>query len=383
MISNQIKIILVEDNFADARLLQKLLSQHEKYQIFHVELLSEALDCLSQRLFDIILLDLSLPDSQGLITLTQVVVDLKKNNHHIPIVVLTGLDDQEIAMQALRQGAQDYLIKGEINRSWLVRALQSAIERQQILDKIQTLNQKLVHKNEELEQFACIVSHDLQQPLQRIISFAQIISKKYQDRLDKKANTYINYITVSSIMMGNLTKDLLAYSRIGKSNLPKQSIDCNDLVKSIIKNLEIKIHNSGAIVYSESLPVIVGDLTELTQLFQNLIENAIKYSRKEQSPLIKISAQLKDNTWLFAIKDNGIGIKPEYFERIFEIFYTLNQKQGETGTGIGLAICKKIVTRFGGRIWVKSSPCLGSTFYFTIPTVFDCQKSSPELSLPP
>ncbi len=366
MISDKIQILLVEDNFADARLLQEFLSKPEKFEIVHVELLTEAINYLSQRSFDVILLDLSLPDGHGLKTLAKV-VDVTEKTNKVPIIVLTGLDDEETAVEALRQGAQDYLVKGEIHRSWLWRALQYAIERQQVLEKLRNLNEQLMQTNQELEQFACIVSHDLQQPLQRIVGFAQILAKKYKGSWDDKADLYVNYIADTSILMGRLIKDLLAYSRVGKSSQSNIPIDCNQVLSVVLTNLEMAIKNSAAIVSSQSLPIILADMTELTQLFQNLIDNAIKYCPQTQPPRIQITVKRKEREWVFAIKDNGIGIEPEYFQSIFEIFFSLNTEQQQSGTGIGLAICKKIITRLGGCIWVDSLPGLGSTFYFTLP----------------
>lgn len=371
-----VKVVLVEDNPTDARLLRGFLLKAGSilFDLVHLEQLSEAIEYLSLNSCDIILLDLSLPDSHGLDTLREMAAIAPD----IPIVVMTGLDDEATAIAALREGAQDYLVKGEISRNWLIHAIQYAIERQQILERLHHLNEELVRSNkellrsnEDLAQFAYVVSHDLQQPLQSILSCAQTFARAYQGQLDEKADQYLMYMVNASLHMGQLIYDLLAYCRISESGQLKQLVDCNQVLQVVLKNLQAAIAESSAIITIASLPTVTGDEAHLIQLFQNLISNALKYRRKEEPPNVRVLAEQQQDEWLFGIEDNGIGIESDQCDRIFQIFQRLHSKQEYPGTGIGLAVCKKIVEFLGGRIWVDSKPGAGSTFYFTLPVIHD------------
>ncbi len=231
---------------------------------------------------------------------------------------------------------------------------------------VEKMNIKLTSSNKEIEQFAYIASHDLQEPLRTISNYVGLFLKKYKGKLDKDADQYLDFISGATGRMQSLIRDLLDYSRIEKDE-NKTAIDCNMLLKDILKYMAISITESKVEVYSEQLPVINGYLSGLESLFQNLISNAIKFRKKDTNPIIHISAQAKDKEWLFAIKDNGIGIDKIYYAKLFIIFQKLHNKEEYAGTGIGLAHCKKIVELHGGRIWVESELEKGSTFYFTIP----------------
>ncbi|MEM9090099.1 MAG: ATP-binding protein [Cyanobacteria bacterium P01_F01_bin.53] len=362
-----INVLLVEDNAADAYLIWKLLSNETNISLTHVERLDDAIDSLQQTHFDAILLDLTLPDSRNLAT----VKEMHAADVELPIIVLTGLDDEDIAISALREGAQDYLVKGEIQKSGLVRAIHYAIERQQTLDKLQHLNQELARSNQELESFAYAVSHDLQQPLQSISGFAQILIMTQRERLDDDANDYVDRIVASSKQMSLLIQDLLAYARVGAAEQPHEPTDCQQLVAEILAELGPNIEEKQAKINIEPLPTIEGNPSQLRQLFQNLLSNALKYHPPERAPQVTVSAALKEGTWQFGVQDNGIGIEPEYFDKIFQIFERLHRKDDYPGTGIGLATCKKIVESHGGHIWVASEPGKGTTVYFTLPAPVD------------
>jgi signal transduction histidine kinase len=224
----------------------------------------------------------------------------------------------------------------------------------------------LSRSNGELEQFAYVASHDLQEPLRMVASFSQLLARRYQGKLDQDADEFIAFAVDGATRMQQLINDLLAYSRVGtKGKLPAPT-DLNEVLSNAEANLHEAIKESKAEVTHGSLPIVDGDHVQLTQLLQNLLANAIKF--RSQEPLrIQVSAQAQDGDWLVSVQDNGIGIAKEHQERIFAIFQRLHARDEYTGTGIGLAICKKIVERHGGRIWVESVPGQGATFNFSIP----------------
>jgi light-regulated signal transduction histidine kinase (bacteriophytochrome) len=233
--------------------------------------------------------------------------------------------------------------------------------------RVEKMNIKLSVSNKELEQFAYIASHDLQEPLRTISNFVNLFQTKYNSALDADAAEFMDYISAATVRMQTLIKDLLIYSRIGKDE-SKTAIDCNSLLQEILSDMDQAIKESNTEIISVHLPEIYGSHLELKSLFQNLISNAIKYRKSDVAPVIHISAQPGNREWLFAIKDNGIGIDEMYFNKLFIIFQRLHNKDEYPGTGIGLAHCKKIVELHNGRIWLESEPEKGSTFYFTIPT---------------
>jgi PAS domain S-box-containing protein len=239
-------------------------------------------------------------------------------------------------------------------------------ERKQTEQKLEQLTTDLKRSNRELEQFAYVASHDLQEPLRAITGFTQLLRQDYQNQLDESAQEYMSYIVDGAARMQQLIQDLLSYCRLGTEHQGFLPIDCNAVVRQSIANLEIAIAESHATVTHKSLPTINADRTQLIQLFQNLISNAVKFRRNE-SPQVRIQAQLRNQEWLFCVRDNGIGIDSKYLTRIFEVFKRLHSRTAFSGTGIGLAICKKIVEGHGGTIWAESQPGLGTAFYFTIP----------------
>lgn len=241
------------------------------------------------------------------------------------------------------------------------RDVTEKIKTQEELDK---KTKELSRSNIELEQFAYIASHDLQEPLRTVTSYLELLEKRYKDKLDADANDFINFAVDGSTRMRTLIQSLLEYSRVNRVK-PFGWIDTNELLADIIKTLDLSVKENKAIINVGDLPKIYGDQVLINQLFQNLIENAIKF-RGAQSPEIIISGIEKNNEYLFSIKDNGIGIKKEHFGRLFVVFQRLHTPEEYPGVGIGLAICKKIVEKHGGKIWIESEMNEGSTFYFTI-----------------
>jgi len=225
---------------------------------------------------------------------------------------------------------------------------------------------ELYRSNEELEQFAYFASHDLQEPLRMVASYTQLLSKRYKGKLDADADEFIAFAVDGASRMQRLIQDLLAYSRVGRKGMGLVKISSEDALKQALVNLRGAIEESNAVVTHDPLPTVLADEMQLIQLFQNLVANAIKY-QKPGVPLVHISAAKGGaKKWLFSVRDNGLGIDPQYFDRIFGLFQRLHKREEFAGTGIGLAICKKIVERHGGRISVESQPGHGSTFYFTL-----------------
>jgi PAS domain S-box-containing protein len=225
---------------------------------------------------------------------------------------------------------------------------------------------ELKRSNDDLELFAYVASHDLQEPLRMVASYTQLLARRYKGRLDSDADEFIAYAVDGCNRMQELIQDLLSYSRVGASTDAMRQTSCEDALARAVKNLQATIEASKAIVEHDSLPVIDTDGTRLAQVFQNLIGNAIKY-RGAELPQIHISAREAGREWIFSVRDNGMGIESQYFDRIFVIFQRLHGQKEYQGTGIGLAMCKKILDRLGGRIWVESQVSKGSTFYFALP----------------
>ncbi len=488
---NLIKILLIEDDPGDADLIQELLLDEPAYSYAYVcaETLKMGLAHLARGGLDVVLLDLSLPDSQGIDTFLSV----HSRAPTVPIVVLTGYDDKRLALDAVRHGAQDYLVKGKVDGRVIVRVIQYAIERkraeeamresearfrsafdyaaigmalvgidgswikvntafceivgyaevellgmnfqdithpddletsveyfQQLLQgtrqyyhlekrfihrqgyeiwvdnssslvrngqgqplyivaQIQDITRRkqveeelahrveeLARSNQELEQFAYVASHDLQEPLRMVASYTQLLARRYTDHLDDDANEFIAFAVDGVRRMQQLINDLLLYARVGTQGKAFELTSCEMVLDNALIDLQSPIRESGAVITHDPLPAILADASQLRQVFENLIGNAIKF-RSDKLPHIHISAEQQGREWVFAVRDNGIGLESEYAERIFVIFQRLHGIDQYRGTGIGLAICKKIVERHGGRIWVESQLRQGSTFYFTIP----------------
>ncbi|MES2397282.1 MAG: PAS domain S-box protein [Bacteroidota bacterium] len=230
---------------------------------------------------------------------------------------------------------------------------------------LKQISQELARSNQELEQFAYVASHDLQEPLRTISSFVQLLDKKHVDKKDEETKEYFQFIMKATEKMKNLIRDLLDYSRVGKS-IVFSTVDCNLILKEVIAEMDASITESKAKITSAVLPKVKGNEIQLKQLFQNLISNSIKFKKKNSIPEIDITVEEKPTEYLFAVKDKGIGIDEKYINKLFVLFQRLHSETEYSGTGIGLAICKKIVTMHGGKIWVESKLGEGSTFYFTL-----------------
>ncbi|NQU41768.1 PAS domain-containing protein, partial [bacterium] len=226
--------------------------------------------------------------------------------------------------------------------------------------------EELARSNAELEQFANIISHDLNEPLRTVTGFLQLLAKRYHGQLTHEADEFIDFAVQGGRRMRNLLNDLLMYSRVTTKAQPFEPTEAKSILDQARANLEVAIQQARAEITHDPLPRIMGDETQLIQLFQNLFANAIKF-HGAKDPEVRVSARETPEGWEFQVRDNGIGIDPENFERIFQIFQRVSGDETISGTGIGLAVCDKIVKRHGGRIWVESEPDKGSTFHFTLP----------------
>lgn len=248
--------------------------------------------------------------------------------------------------------------------SWkLAREQRELIQARQDLEKSVV---ELGRSNSDLQQFAYVASHDLQEPLRMVASYTQLLAKRYKGKLDADADEFIAYAVDGANRMQRLIQDLLAYSRVNTQGQVFEPTSVEAVVGYALDNLRGAIEESGAVVTHDPLPTVMADDRQLLQLFQNLLSNALKF-RGEQPPRVHVAAERRGTEWVFSVRDNGIGIDPQYAERIFVVFQRLHNVAEYSGTGIGLAICKKIVERHGGRIWIESQLGKGATFYFTLP----------------
>ena len=247
-----------------------------------------------------------------------------------------------------------------------IKLARSLSERENLMSSLNKTMEKLQKSNSELEQFAYVASHDLQEPLRMISNFLQLLKKRYEGQLDSDADEFIGFAVDGAKRMQILINDLLAYSRVTSKAEAFENVNLEKVLDEVLFNLEIDIEKNQAIIKREPLPEIHADYSQMVQVFQNLVGNALKY-RSDEKPEISISTKKEHDHWLFGVKDNGIGIESEYFPQIFQIFRRLHTHDEYEGTGIGLAITKRIIEHHQGKISVESEPEKGSTFYFTIP----------------
>ena len=366
----RLQVLLVEDSAADSELVLRELRRGGFEVTGEVVGSAEQFrSALRANPPDIVLADYNLGQWRGM----EAVQILHEENLDIPLILVSGALGDVLAVECIKQGATDYVLKGSLARLSVSvrRALQEKLlcrERLQAEEELGKKVEELARSNRELEQFAYAASHDLQEPLRMVAAYTQLLAERYHGKLDEQADKYIHYAVDGALRMQALIQDLLAFSRAGRQGMEMEPADCNLVIGEALANLQLTLHESGAVVKYEPLPVVLGNAPQLRQVFQNLIANAIKF-HGPQSPVVRISSRPSDEGWQFSVQDNGIGIALEDVNSIFVVFQRLHTRMEYPGNGIGLAICKKIIERHGGRIWVESREGEGSTFKFILPAL--------------
>jgi signal transduction histidine kinase len=384
----RIKILLVDDTPENLVSLEAALAGLGE-QLVLARSGKEALRQLLEDDFAAILLDVRMPEMDGFETAE--LIRSRPRSRQTPILFLTGYRNEEHLFRGYDLGAVDFLFKPivpEVLRSKVavfvelsrtnaklrqqadaLRTQAEALRKseQNLEERVLERTEELMRSNEELQQFAYVASHDLQEPLRTVSIYAQLLAKRYRGRLDDDADEFINFIVEGSERMETLIHDLLDFSRVDARGADFFTrMNCDAALDDAIRNLHSLIEENRAVITRGPLPWVKGDPVQLTRLFQNLLVNSIKY-RTEARPRIHVAADREPGEWLFAVSDNGIGIEPQYAEKVFGIFRCLQARDKSSGSGMGLAICRKIVSRHDGRIWVESELGKGATFHFTLP----------------
>ena len=371
-----IHALLVEDDELDAETVERMLLPSEStaaaevsVEVSRAETLADARENLAHSHTDVVLLDLGLPDSAGLSSVGSLLRDFPE----VPVVVLTGADDQKTGMEAVGHGAQDYLVKDQISAPELLRCLLYAIERNKLqrelahrLAELETANRSLGLTIEDLRQFSWASAHDLQTPIYNFSRVAQTLAAKYKDRLDEAGRELVDNAVQQTKFLKQQLDDMLRYLNLTGRQPKIESVDLGDLLVRLEQRLATPLESAGATIQNQQLPTIPADASLLSQLLGELLKNAIIY--RAEAPLeIHVEAWETTGEWIFSVRDNGIGIEPEQTGRIFGLMTRLHPPGKYPGTGIGLAICKKIVEQHHGRIWVESELGRGAIFYVALP----------------
>ena len=357
----KLRILIVEDDPSDVELVCHTLRSggcHADCDV--VQTAGEFAAAIGKETYDLVLSDYHLPAWNGMET----VEILRHSGVDIPVVMVSGALGESKAVECIKQGASDYVLKDDLGR--LPGAVGRALREKGLREAHRQTQQELARSNRDLEQFAYVASHDLQEPLRMVAAYTQLLAERYQGKLDANADKYIGYAVGGALRMQALVQDLLTFSRVGRTGRNLRPVDMNGVVQLALSNLQAAMRETNAHVDYQQLPQVIVDATQMVQLLQNLIANALKFHGQEV-PHIFITAERGEREWIFSVRDNGIGIAPEHIETVFIIFKRLHTHEEYPGSGIGLAICKRIVEQHGGRIWVESRPGQGSTFKFSIP----------------
>lgn len=357
----KLRVLVVEDAPVDVELMLHSLQESGFDAVADVvQTAEEFTQQLRKHTYDMVLADYNLPQWNGM----EAIEVLRREGLDIPLILVSGALGELRAVECIKQGAADYVLKDHLAR--LPESVRRAMNEKRLREERNQYLEELARSNRDLEQFAYVASHDLQEPLRMVATYTQLLAERYRGELDDNADKYIHYAVDGAVRMQSLISDLLTFSRLGRHGIQLQDVDCRAIVDLAKKNLEVAMQESDTQIVYDSLPTVIADRSQLLQLFQNLIGNAIKFHGPEP-PVIRVSAERKVKEWVFAVADNGIGIAPEHVEVVFVIFKRLHTRAEYPGSGVGLAICKKIVEQHGGRIWVESEPGKGSTFQFTLP----------------
>ena len=377
-------VLLVDDDLDNLVALEAILEGPDR-TLVKATSGEEALKCLLHDEFAVILLDVKMAGIDGYETAK--LIRQREKTRDVPIIFLTSYNKEDAqVIKGYSYGAVDYIIKplvAEILQSKVAVFIELAKRTAALTRKNMELElaermlgertkelaervEELARSNAELERFAYVASHDLKEPLRMVTSYTRLLARRYKGKLDADAEDFINFAIDGASRMEQLIQDLLVYSRVGIRDLFFKPTDCEVVLSQALGNLQAALEESAAVITHDSLPVVKGDATQLVQIFQNLIGNAIKF-RVDKAPRVHVSAEDKGDEWVFSVQDNGIGIDPQYRDRIFVVFQRLHSREEYPGNGIGLAICKKILDNHAGRIWMSSQPGKGSTFYFSLP----------------
>ena len=365
--TNPLRFLLVEDNPLDVELVRRELRRAGfDFTSVAVQTPEDFTREVRAQCPQVVLADYNLPQWRGMEALEL----LRRENLDVPLILVTGALGEVNAVECLKQGATDYVLKSSLAR--LPVAIHRALKEQRLREQNKRAEEALALKmeelarsNRELEEFAYVASHDLQEPLRMVASYCELLGDRYRDKLDENAFKYIGYVVDGARRMQLLIVDLLAYSRIGTLIKPLQPTNTETVLTTVLHGLQKAVEANQAVVVRETLPSVQADEVQLGQVLQNLIGNALKF-HGERAPQIQISAQVVEGLVRFAVADNGIGMEKEHTGRIFQMFQRLHTREEYGGSGIGLAISKKIVERHGGTIWFDSVPGEGTTFYFTM-----------------
>ncbi|MCE5302816.1 MAG: response regulator [Planctomycetaceae bacterium] len=358
------QVLVVEDSPTELRLLCDLL-RDEGFPVIGCSSAAEALEHVQQQDFGVAVVDLRLPDLSG----TQLLQRIRSFDEQIRVIIYTGARSYDSVKEAINLGAFAYVEKlgdpsellRHVHRACFERVDRYALDLERAVAE---RTEQLAHNNHELENFTSVVAHDLRSPLLTISGYCQLLLEEFGQNLPTEAGQYLDQIIGGTARMNQLIEDLLEYSRAARVHQELERVDMAAVLTNAQANLEASIREQSAEIEAGPMPTVQGDSTQLVQVLQNLIGNAIKF-RRDEPPRIQVHAVRDGDLWRFSVQDNGIGVAQDHFARIFQTFHRLHGQE-YPGTGIGLAICKKIIDRHGGRIWLDSIVGQGTTFYFTL-----------------